>query len=935
MKNSRSKTDNEKLSSEESDYYNNKVIDSSADSDFQETFLFSVMDNEKLFRAFLTASMDMVYSMSSDWKEMHHLLGRDFVPDTNKPNSNWLNKYILPEDHPYVLEKINEAIKGKNMFDLEHRILRIDGTIGWIRSRAVPLLDEKGEIVEWIGAASDITDQKHAEEILKEAERKYRELVQFSPAAIYEIDFKKRRFTSVNEAMCIITNYTREELLQIDPFDMVDEEDRILFQSQIDQWLRDEEPDTQPEYKIKTKDGRVINVLLNVTFKRDPDGKPLGATVVANDITERKRTEEALRESEERLKFAQDSAGAGIWDWDMPSGKLNWSEALFKIFDLKPSKEGASFESWRSVLHPEDRQKAEENIEKAIKNKTKIESEYRIKLKNGKVRWIRTLGNTMYDDNAEPLRMSGICIDITGRKQIEKTMRESESKYRTLFDSIDEAFCILELIYNESGKAIDCRYMEVNKVFAQHTGITENVVGKLASEVAPNLEEYWYKLYDRVLHTGEPMRLENYNEATGRWYQTHAARIGGEGSHLVGIVFDDITERKRIEQELKKMNETLMEQVLERTEIANIRANQSRKLAVALLEAEEKERQRIADLLHEDIQQILAVAKLQLQIACKELPPVPELAEVEKLLDESMKKTRHLSHELSPEVLYHSGLIPALKWLAGQMKSQLGLEVLLKVNQEKKLESISLRIFIFRVVQELLFNVTKHASVHRVTVALTFRQNILKVTVSDKGVGFNPNILDNPTDKTGFGLMSLRERVQDLGGSIDITSTLGKGTKVTLTFPLNLRNTTEEKKLHSHKRHGVSVKPAIQKANGFTRVLLADDHTVIRQALTRMLKDQPDIEIVGEASNGNEAVELALDLRPDIILMDVAMPEMDGIEATRHIKEALPDVRVIGLSVYENEQIKEAMQNAGAERYLLKSESSSQLLRAIYRMKKK
>jgi PAS domain S-box-containing protein len=149
----------------------------------------------------------------------------------------------------------------------------------------------------------DITERKQAEEALTKAEKKYRELVQYAPAGIYEIDFRTRRFTSVNDAMCQMAGYSREELLTMDVFDLLDEASQALFQARIARWLSGEEPDKGVEYRVRAKDGHTLDVILNVTFTRDKQGKPLGATVVGHDITERKLMEEELRKSRDELEM--------------------------------------------------------------------------------------------------------------------------------------------------------------------------------------------------------------------------------------------------------------------------------------------------------------------------------------------------------------------------------------------------------------------------------------------------------------------------------------------------------------------------------------------------------------------------------------------------------------------------------------------------------
>lgn len=127
----------------------------------------TLRQSEERFRALLTAMSDVVYSMSPNWSEMRQLLGRDFIADTNSPNQNWLQEYIHPKDHALVLAAIDEAIRTKGNFALEHQVMRVDGSLGWTFSRAVPLFDANGEIAEWLGAATDITERKLATEKLQ------------------------------------------------------------------------------------------------------------------------------------------------------------------------------------------------------------------------------------------------------------------------------------------------------------------------------------------------------------------------------------------------------------------------------------------------------------------------------------------------------------------------------------------------------------------------------------------------------------------------------------------------------------------------------------------------------------------------------------------------------------------------------------------------
>nr|WP_241471326.1 ATP-binding protein [Natrinema salifodinae] len=160
----------------------------------------ALQESEERFRALITASSDVVYRMSPDWSEMHHLEGKEFIADTRESTSDWLEKYIHPDDQERVKEAIDEAIRTKSIFELEHQVEQVDGSLGWTFSRAVPMLDEDGEIVEWVGMASDITERKRYERELEQANAKLKrsnaELKRFAHAASHDLQEPLRMVSS-------------------------------------------------------------------------------------------------------------------------------------------------------------------------------------------------------------------------------------------------------------------------------------------------------------------------------------------------------------------------------------------------------------------------------------------------------------------------------------------------------------------------------------------------------------------------------------------------------------------------------------------------------------------------------------------------------------------------------------------------------------------
>jgi PAS domain S-box-containing protein len=249
-------------------------------------------ESEERFRALVTATSDVVYSMSPDWSEMRQLHGKGFLADTKTPSVAWLEKYIHPDDQPHVLSVINEAIRTKSVFELEHRVLRADGGLGWTFSRAIPLLDANGEILEWFGAASDVTERKRAEE----AWRHLSAIVQSSYDAIIGKTLDGT-ITSWNPGAERLYGYSAAEMLGqsislLLPPDAPDDITGIL------QKVANREHIDNHEAVRRRKDGTLVEVSLRVSPILDASGNITGASTIAHDITELKRAQEAFLRSE-------------------------------------------------------------------------------------------------------------------------------------------------------------------------------------------------------------------------------------------------------------------------------------------------------------------------------------------------------------------------------------------------------------------------------------------------------------------------------------------------------------------------------------------------------------------------------------------------------------------------------------------------------------
>ena len=425
------------------------------------------------------------------------------------------------------------------------------------------------------------------------------------------------------------------------------------------------------------------------------------------------------------------------------------------------------------------------------------------------------------------------------------------------------------------------------------------------------------------------------------------------GGILVLETNRDVTERRAIHERVCRLAEELEDRVQERTKELLQSQTLLRQLASELTIAEQRERRRIATDLHDYLAQLLVCARLKVSQSRSRMEDAEVeswLGESDDILQQALTYTRSLVAQLTPMALHEFGLTAALKWLADQMRQQYQLSVQVEVQPGTTVtlpEDQS--VLIFQSIRELLINVAKHARVDQAAVRMEQREGRLLIAVTDEGLGSDQASAPAQSLSSKFGLFSIGERMRALGGTFEFKSTPGKGTSATLSLPLpaaaprsasvqrvqqapaepdyaGLR--AEKSAFGSGQR--LKQKGAVEEQPRI-RVLLVDDHALVRNGLSSVLRYHTELQVVGEAADGHEAISLAAALKPDVVVMDVNMPRMDGVEASKRIKREFPSMVVIGLSMHDGGEHESAMRESGAAAYLTKDSAADRLIETILR----
>ena len=517
--------------------------------------------------------------------------------------------------------------------------------------------------------------------------------------------------------------------------------------------------------------------------------------------------------------------------------------------------------------------------------------------KDGSTLWAEGRVSILRSEEGEPIGFLAIVRDVNER-------RRAQELFKTLADNSPIAVYIVQ----------DGRLQFVNSHFQHHAGVGEaELLGTDASRFVLTDDRGSVKQMAEAMLKGErPNPYEYRFVGPGgriKWVMEQVASIQHNGRPATLGTFMDITERKHSEETLVRSEAQL------------------RLLSQRILEVQEEERARIARELHDQLGQELVALKIEAVVLMEELAKSPRLHErargVLDLIDRLDTTAHRIAVSIRPEILDKLGLVKAIQWYAEDFERRSGISCPVEAPNDELVLPKAVSTCAYRILQEALVNVWKHSRASQAKVKVTSGHGMVNICVSDNGVGMD---LGRLSEGTSLGLLGMRERASLVGGKITIRRNPGGGLRLATHLPLSLTQTGIGAGVELASARTLASKPWTKSA---IRVLLVDDHSLVRAGLRRVLEQAPDIRIIAEACDGREAVNKFQEVSPDVVVMDISMPELDGMEASKRILSLHPQARILMLTRFHEEQYAIRTLKAGCLGYLTKGSSTQQLHHAV------
>lgn len=799
----------------------------------------------------------------------------------------------------------------------------------------------------WLAASVDISQRKDAEQSLRNSEARLAAIFDYSPVGLSELS-TQGDFLRVNDQLCRLLGRSRGELLAMNIGEVTHPDDVDHSRKAISQLVETGSP-ASLEKRYLRADGQIVFATSSISMPESVGQQPQVVLAVTVDMTERRRIERELADDLEASKRLQ-----AISTQLIPGGKVTdlFQRLIAAATDivradcglihlrdgpedcLRLVAESKVGDELKAICEKENSGMLTATIEAMHQRMRVVVSDYETDLRFANTEAARAylkagvrgsvvtplitrsgidLG-VLSNHYGEPvavkerdLRMLDIlarqAADLVERIQSEAALRESEEHYRTLFDSIDEGFCILEIFLDDSGKTVDSRFLQINPAFEKQSGL-KNALGKRPTELIPGLESSWNDIFGSIALTGKPRRFISEVRDLNRWFAVYAFRLGDPQKRQVAAVFSDVTEHIHEQAALKeadrRKNEFLAVLAHElRNPLAPIRSGLQ---VLRMSEIDKQDHHRLLILMERQMQHLVRL--------------------VDDLLDLS-RITQGKIH-IHPEKTALQDIVESAVEGSRPVFTSGGVELDVRLPSETiVLNADAARLA--QVIANLLNNAAKYTPAGgQVWLDAQVGGDDLVISVRDTGSGIPENMLRNifdpfiqvderlvrRQDGLGVGLSLVKTLVQLHGGNVTAHSEgAGKGSEFVVQLPrIVIHPQAEEPKPQAEGEEDL----------GHHRVLVVDDNVDAANALAMMLRMfGNEVEV---AYSGDEGVSLAERFSPELMLLDLGMPEVDGYEVARRIRGGPwgKSIVISALTGWGQDEDRQRSKEAGFDYHLVK-----------------
>lgn len=505
-------------------------------------------DSEAVLRGITTSSPDMIIVIDEDGRYLEIFsqtpiaLGQPLEALRGK----LLHELLPAELADRFLDTVRKTIETGQRHTIEYQLHLHDGG-RWFEGRTALMSERPNGKAAIIWNARDISARKRVEQALQQAYERVETILSTSMDGFLTVQ-ADGRITECNSAFCEMLGYTHDEIIGMHTSD-------LLATRAVDDPMRNLQStvrrgDARFETAYRAKDESVVNLEVSASYVELHDESLF--VLFVRDITERRRAEEALRKSEERLELALKGAGTGMWDWDMLTGERTVHRRVWRILGYGPDELNSDMETWQALTHPDDVDVVQAAFDEHIEGRTdSYVAEYRVRGKQGEYKWLLDTGMVVeWDVNGHPVRAAGTLQDISERVQSQRALAESEQKYRSVVDSI----CVGVVMLDPG-----LRIMAVNRQMREwfddvkvgsknpcYKVLTNTPRAKACHDCPTRLT-----LKDGQVHEGtERLTLDGQGVILRR---VSSPVLDADGSVIAAVeTFEDITERVRAEEAIRE-----------------------------------------------------------------------------------------------------------------------------------------------------------------------------------------------------------------------------------------------------------------------------------------------------------------------------------------------------------------------------------------------